>query len=65
MTEDSYREEQELEHFRGLVEDHFVECVDTLSGLIFQDNVDRGWWDMGVENRNKPEMIALMHSEFV
>lgn len=34
-----------------------------LSKEIHQNAVDKGFWENGVENRNKAEMIALMHSE--
>lgn len=31
--------------------------------IVHQNAVDHGWWDMGLENRNEAEMLALMHSE--
>lgn len=60
---DSWTEEQMIEAMRVDVEERFISSADTLSGLIFKDNVDRGWWDMGVENRNKAEMLMLMVTE--
>jgi NTP pyrophosphatase (non-canonical NTP hydrolase) len=44
-------------------ETDYVKTINQLSKQIFQNNQSVGWWDMGVENRNKGELIALMHSE--
>ena len=60
---DSYNEEQEIEAMRVELEQRFADAMDTLSTLVFQDAADRGFWDMGVENRNKAEMIMLMVTE--
>ena len=48
---------------REAVNGDFTMLMEDMCNIIFSDNVDRGWWDMGAENRNKAEMIALMHSE--
>lgn len=31
--------------------------------IVHDNSVVHGFWDMGLKNRNKAEMIALMHSE--
>jgi len=41
----------------------FKEAVRLMCARVYQDVVENGFWDMGVDNRNKAEMIALMHSE--
>lgn len=37
--------------------------LNDLAKEIFEQNKAVGWWDEGVENRNKAELIALIHSE--
>ena len=37
--------------------------MNKLAKQIFEANKSVGWWPENVEDRNKPEMIALMHSE--
>ena len=37
--------------------------MNDLAKKIFEANKAVGWWPDNVEDRNKPEMIALMHSE--
>jgi NTP pyrophosphatase (non-canonical NTP hydrolase) len=51
------------ERAKAAIEQTFKSSMRSMAKSIHYDNVERGWWDMGVENRNKPEMIALMHSE--
>ena len=41
----------------------WIQLTRILMTSTFQDNSERGFWDMGVDNRNKGELIALMHSE--
>lgn len=41
----------------------FIESFIALSRRVFHNAATHGFWDTGVEARNKPEMIALMHSE--
>lgn len=37
--------------------------TEELCNKIFKGNQAKGFWDMGIKNRNMGEMIALMHSE--
>ncbi len=37
--------------------------MNKLAKEIFEANKAVGWWTEDVESRNKPELIALMHSE--
>ena len=37
--------------------------MNELAKEIFNINQGKGFWNQGIENRNKAELIALMHSE--
>ena len=43
-------------------ENRFAVAFDDLSTRVWGDNASRGFWEHGTD-RNRPEMIALMHSE--
>jgi NTP pyrophosphatase (non-canonical NTP hydrolase) len=51
------REDVELFNFEAEIKTVFQH----LQKLVHQTAKDKGWWDDG--DRNKPEQIALMHSE--
>ena len=42
---------------------NFLASFIAMQDIVHQNAVGKGWWDEGVENRNKGEAIALMHSE--
>lgn len=44
-------------------QDYFVNDIGFAAVLIHEWAKEKGFWDQGVDNRNKGEMIALMHSE--
>jgi len=41
----------------------FSAYFDEKARSVHQTSIDKGWWEAGKENRNRPEMICLMHSE--
>lgn len=43
--------------------DEFVRLFDLKMQEAHQCAIDHGWWEDGYEDRNKAEMICLMHSE--
>ncbi len=48
------------------LEKDFAILFDELSTSVYNDNANKGFWDTkscNSKDRNRPEMIALMHSE--
>ncbi len=41
----------------------FKASWDAVAQQVHQTSLEKGWWHEGTENRNKPEMLALIHSE--
>lgn len=37
--------------------------INDFAKQVHANNVEKGWWEEGVETRNKYEMIALVHTE--
>jgi len=42
---------------------HFRTVWDYVSGQVHKNAQEKGFWNMGIENRNKGELLCLMHSE--
>jgi NTP pyrophosphatase (non-canonical NTP hydrolase) len=45
------------------LEENFINYFTEIQAQVHNTAVEKGWWSNSLEDRNKGEMIALMHSE--
>jgi NTP pyrophosphatase (non-canonical NTP hydrolase) len=62
-TSRNYVRRRKMEKNIAYLRECFLTGWSEISSQIHQNAINKGFWDMGVINRNQAEMIALMHSE--